>query len=132
MQFSENDLSKIVITTAIKIHRTLGPGLLESVYESVLYYELSTVQGFIVERQKVIPLQYNGLTLERSFVADLIIEGRLLLELKSVRRLEDAHKKQTLTYLRLTGLKLGLLINFNQALLKDGLVRIVNGLSDEE
>lgn len=132
MQFSENDLSKIVITTAIKIHRTLGPGLLESVYESVLYYELSTVQGFIVERQKVIPLQYNGLTLERSFVADLIIEGRLLLELKSVRRLEDVHKKQTLTYLRLTGLKLGLLINFNQALLKDGLVRIVNGLSDEE
>lgn len=90
------------------------------------------MQGFIVERQKVIPLQYNGLTLERSFVADLIIEGRLLLELKSVRRLEDAHKKQTLTYLRLTGLKLGLLINFNQALLKDGLVRIVNGLSDEE
>lgn len=127
---SENDLSRVVITAVIKIHRTLGPGLLESVYESVLYHELVVRQGFSVERQKVIPIVYESVRIGKGFVADLIVENKLLLELKSVKRLEDVHKKQTLTYLRLSGIKLGLLINFNEVLVKDGVTRIVNGLVD--
>ncbi|MBI2807658.1 MAG: GxxExxY protein [Planctomycetes bacterium] len=126
---SENDLSAIIVDAALKVHRTLGPGLLESVYESALALELRK-RGLTVEVQKEIPAFYEGVELGIGFRADLIINGLVLIELKSVETVKDVFKKTTLTYLRLTGLRLGLLMNFNEALLKDGIKRIVNGLPD--
>jgi len=124
---NENDLSKIVLDTAFEIHKGLGPGLLESVYEEVLAYEL-VLLGLFVERQKVIPIFWKGLDLDHGFKADLIVENKLLIELKSVESLNLAHYKQVITYLKLSELKLGLLLNFNEALLKDGIKRFVNNL----
>jgi len=124
---NENDLSKIVLDTAFEIHKSLGPGLLESVYEEVLAYEL-VLLGLFVERQKVIPIFWKGLDLDHGFKADLIVENKLLIELKSVESLNLAHYKQVITYLKLSELKLGLLLNFNEALLKDGIKRFVNNL----
>lgn len=128
MGYSENELSKIILGSCIKIHKTLGPGLLESVYESILFYELTEVEKLKVSRQKGIPVVYEDVKIDLGFRADLIIENKVLIELKSVEKLHDVHKKQTLTYLKLTDLKLGLLVNFNEALLKNGIVRIVNNL----
>jgi len=122
----ENQISSGIISASIAIHRTLGPGLLESVYEKILAHELSK-GGFIVEVQKTIPLIYGDLCIEDAFRADLVVNNQVLVELKSVRTLEPVHHKQVLTYLRLTGLKLGLLINFNAHLLKDGVARVING-----
>lgn len=113
----------------MKVHRTLGPGLLESVYEAALKLELRK-RGFTVEVQKEILAFYEGVELGCGFRADLIVNGLVLIELKSVEALSDVFKKQTLTYLRLTGLRLGLLMNFNEVLLKNGLKRIVNGLPE--
>ena len=124
---TENELSKIVVNTAFEIHQTLGPGLLESVYEEIMYFEL-TNQELMVDRQKPIPVYWKGIKMDIGFRADLIVENKVIVELKSVEMIAPVHFKQTLTYLRMTGLKLGLLINFNEALIKDGITRIANKL----
>jgi GxxExxY protein len=123
----ENYLSKIIVDTCFHIHVGLGPGLLESVYEEVLNYELCE-QGFKVKRQYPIPIIWENIKMEQGFRADLIVEDSVLIEIKSVSKIEPVHKKQVLTYIRLTDLKLGLLVNFNEALIKDGITRIVNNL----
>ena len=125
----ENEISGVVVDAALTVHRVLGPGLLESVYELALAYELSR-RGLRVERQVPIPVEYQGVPLGEGFRADLIIERKVLLELKSVEHLTALHRKQIQTYLRLTNLKLGLLINFGATLMKDGIVRCVNGLEE--
>jgi GxxExxY protein len=124
---TENYLSGIIVDTAFKIHFNLGPGLLESVYEEIMYFELQK-QGLHVERQKGIPVIWDNLKMELGFRADLIVEKKVIIELKSVDAIAPVHPKQLLTYLKITGLKLGLLINFNEPLIKDGLIRIVNNL----
>lgn len=111
------------------LHRELGPGLLESVYEAILAKEL-TSRGLCVERQVPVPIIYNGVQLDEGFRVDLMVERKLIVELKSVERLQPVHSKQLLTYLRLSGCRLGLLINFGENLLKDGLKRIANGLKE--
>lgn len=124
---NENDISKIIVDCCFKIHKQLGPGLLESVYEEILSYELLKC-GLKIERQKGIPVVYDGLKMELGFRADIIVESKVIVELKSIEAIAPVHSKQLLTYLKLTGLRLGLLINFNEALLKDGIKRIVNNL----
>lgn len=124
---TENEISKIVVDACYKIHYELGPGLLESVYEEILFYELTTI-GLNVERQKPIPLVWKEIKMEIGFRADLIVENKVVVELKSVESIAPVHPKQLLTYLKITGLKLGLLINFNEKLIKDGITRIVNNL----
>jgi GxxExxY protein len=124
---TENDLSGIIVDTCYNIHVELGPGLLESVYEEILYYELQK-RMLRVSRQKMIPVSWQGVTLAQGFRADLIVEDKVIVELKSVAAIAPVHKKQLLTYLRLTDLRLGLLINFNEALIKDGITRVVNRL----
>lgn len=110
----ENYLSKVIVDTCFHIHVGLGPGLLESVYEEVLFYELSQ-QGFKVKRQFPIPIVWQNIEMAQGFKADLIVEDCVIIEIKSVSKIEPVPKKQTLTYLKLTGLKLGLLVNFNEA-----------------
>jgi GxxExxY protein len=117
---SENEISKIVVDVSYKIYTKLGPGLLESVYEAILYYELSK-RGLNVERQKPISLDIG-------FRTDLIIENKVIIEIKSVEQITNVHPKQLLTYLKVTEMKLGLLINFNESLIKNGITRIVNNL----
>ena len=124
---TENELSKIVFDLGIKVHKVLGPGLLESAYEECLYYEM-TNYGLLVEKQKPIPLIYNEIKLEIGYRIDLLVEKKLVLEIKSVEALNDLHLAQILTYLKLSGCKLGLLINFNTVLLKNGIRRVVNQL----
>ncbi|MCB2195604.1 MAG: GxxExxY protein [Bacteroidetes bacterium] len=124
---TENELSKIIINTCYNIHVQLGPGLLESVYEEILFHELKN-QGLKVERQKAIPVIWKDIKMEIGFRADLIVENKVIIELKSVETIAPVHPKQLLTYLRITGIKLGLLINFNEKLIKDGIKRIVNNL----
>lgn len=124
---TEDQISHQVLQAALTIHRRLGPGLLESVYEEVLAYELSK-RELNFTCQEAIPLLYDSLSMAIAFRADLIIERKVIVELKAVETLLPVHRKQLLTYLRLTGLRLGLLINFNVPLLKDGFSRIVNGL----
>ena len=124
---TENQLSSIIVQCAYDIHVALGPGLLESVYEEVMFYKLQKSDLF-VERQKAVPVIFEEIKMELGFRADLIVEGKVIVELKSTDKLADVHYKQVLTYLRLTGLKLGLLINFNEALIKNGIHRIVNNL----
>ncbi|XOV66945.1 MAG: GxxExxY protein [Fluviicola sp.] len=124
---TENEIARIVFAKGLEVHREMGPGLLESAYEECLEYEL-TKSGAFVERQKSIPITYKGNTLERGFIVDMVINDKLLLELKSVRNIDPIHVAQTLTYLKLTNLCLGLLINFNVELFKNGVRRVVNGL----
>ena len=124
---TENEISLITVNTAYQIHYTLGPGLLESVYEEIMFYELSK-QGLIVERQKEIPIIWDELRMEIGFRADLIVENKVIVELKSVETVAPVHPKQLLTYLKVTGIKLGLLINFNEPYIKDGIPRIVNNI----
>jgi iron complex transport system substrate-binding protein len=122
-----DDITGAVVDAAVKIHKELGPGLLESVYEVVLARELER-RGFQVERQKPIRFEYDGMVFEEGFRTDLLIEGRVVVEIKSVENLAPVHSKQLLTYLRLMNLPVGLLINFGAATLKEGLHRIVNKL----
>jgi GxxExxY protein len=122
---TENDISNIVIGLAIKVHKALGPGLLESAYEETLFYEIKKA-GLKVEKQKPLPLIYEDVKLEIGYRIDLIIEDKLIIELKAVDSLNDVHLAQILTYLKLSNKKLGLLINFNVAKLKDGLKRVIN------
>src|SRR5262249_33140621 len=123
----ENELARLVVDAAFKVHTTLGPGLVESVYREVLKYELEK-RGLHVEKEVPIPVVYEGVKLDIGFRADLIIERLLVVELKSVEELANVHKKQLLTHLRLADKRLGLLINFNVELIKDGIKRVVNGL----
>ena len=125
----ENEIAKSIVDACFKIHTTLGPGLLESVYEMVLQRELQN-RGFRVVRQVLVPIAWEGLAFEEGFRADLIVNGLVMIELKSLERLAPVHAKQLLTYLKLTGLKLGLLVNFGEGRIKDGIKRIVNGLED--
>lgn len=124
---TENELSKIVFDCALKVHQALGPGLLESAYEECLYYELKQT-GLNVEKQKALPLVYEEVKLDVGYRIDIIIENKLILEIKSVEALNDVHFAQLLTYLKLTNCKLGMLINFNVTLIKNGIKRIVNNL----
>ena len=127
---NENQISRIVVDAALHVHKRTGPGLLESVYEVVLAHELKK-RGLKVQRQAPIPIRYDDLTFEEGFRADLLVEEIVIVELKSVEQLAPVHHKQVLTQLRLSNRRLGLLINFGEVLLKDGLHRIVNGLSDD-
>ena len=124
---SENELSNIIIGCAIKVHKTLGPGLLESTYEECLLYEIKKLD-LKVERQLILPLIYEDVKLASGFRIDMTVEDTIILELKSCEELNDIHLAQVLTYLRLSNCKLGLLINFNVTLLKDGIRRVVNNL----
>ena len=125
----ENQIAKTAVDAAIAVHRELGPGLLESVYEAVLAHELRE-RGLAVRTQVPVPVEYKGLRFEQGFRADVIVNDKLILELKSIESVTNAHKKQLLTYLRLTGMKLGLLLNFGEALMKNGITRTANGLED--
>lgn len=126
---TENDIAREVVDAALTVHRALGPGLLESVYEAALAYELRD-RGLQVQRQVPIPIRYRNVIFDEGFRADLIIDGKVIVEVKSVQRTAPVHGKQLLTYLRLTDLRLGLLVNFNVELIKDGLQRVVNGLDE--
>jgi GxxExxY protein len=123
---TENEIGEIVVDCAVKLHMRLGPGLLESVYETVLCYELQK-RGLSVQRQVPIPITYDNMLFTEGFRADLIVDGKVILELKSVEQVTKAHKKQLLTYLRLSGRKVGYLLNFGEALMKDGISRIISG-----
>ena len=124
----ENALAKLIVDVACRIHKELGPGLFESVYESVFDYELTNEYGLFVQRQPTLPVIWKEVKLDLGFKPDMIIENKVIIELKSVETVLPVHYKQLLTYLKLTGLKLGLLINFNEALIKNGIRRVVNGL----
>jgi GxxExxY protein len=124
---TENELSKHIVDVAFRVHNRIGPGLLESVYEEIMCFELNKL-GFIIDRQKVIPVIWDNLKMEIGFRADLIVDHKVIIEIKSVEIIAPVHCKQLLTYLKITGLKLGLLINFNEALIKEGITRIVNNL----
>ena len=126
---TENEISKLILDSAIDVHKELGPGLLESVYEVVLTHELQQ-RGLSVNRQVPIQIRYKDMIFAEAFRADLVVEEKVIVEVKSVEQVSEAHKKQVQTYLRLTGRKLGLLLNFGEALMKRGITRVVNGLED--
>ena len=124
---TENQLSEKIIGCAIQVHKSLGPGLLESAYQECLFYELKQL-GLFVEKQKPLPLIYKDVKLDIGYRLDLLVEKKVIVELKSVEALNDVHIAQMITYLKLSGCKLGLLINFNVLRLVDGLKRIANNL----
>jgi GxxExxY protein len=124
---SENDIATIIVDAAYQIHCRLGPGLLESVYARVLEYELKK-RGLSLRREVPIPLRYDEIEFDEGFRADMIVEEKVIVELKSVEEISPVHKKQLLTYLKLTNLKLGLLLNFGAPVIKKGIFRVVNGL----
>jgi len=126
---TENEIATMVVDAAITVHRELGPGLLESVYEMILAYELEQ-RGLRVSRQVPIAIDYKGMTFDAAFRSDVVVEEKVILELKSTEQLSEAHKKQVQTYLRLSGCKLGFLLNFGEALMKRGILRVVNGLEE--
>ena len=126
-EMQENEIGKSIIENAINIHREIGPGLLETVYEVILADQLQN-QGFKVNRQVAIPIEYRGIRFDEGFRADLIVENKIIIELKCVEKLNNSHKKQLLTYLRLTGIHLGYLLNFSESLMKHGIHRTVNRL----
>ena len=128
---TESEIGKHLVDLAVQIHRELGPGLLEIVYEAILAYELKR-QGIHVERQIPVAIKYRELRFNEAFRVDLFIENKVIVELKCVENLNYAHKKQLLTYLRLTETKLGYLLNFSEPLMKNGIVRIVNKLKEEQ
>jgi len=126
---TENEIGEEVVDAAFTIHRELGSGLLETVYEMILARELET-RGLEVQRQVPVPVEYHGMKFDEGFRADMIVEGKVILELKSVEKISPVHWKQLLTYLKLSGLKLGYLLNFGDAYIRDGIKRVVNGLED--
>jgi len=123
----ESQVTEVIIGCAIKVHRGVGPGLLESAYEACLFHELSKTD-LKIEKQKPLPLMYDDVKLDCGYRLDLLVEGKVIVEIKAVKALEEIHTAQLLTYLKLSGCRLGLLINFNVLLLKDGIKRIVNYL----
>jgi GxxExxY protein len=128
---SENEIAKQILDAAFVVHTKLGPGLLESVYEVVVAHELRK-KGLVVERQKPMPSTYDGVRFDEAFRSDLLVDSKVIVELKSVEALSALHAKQVLTQLRMSGLKLGLLINFGEAHLKNGIKRIINGKLDDD
>lgn len=129
MSVPENEISRRIIGAAIEVHRALGPGLLEGIYQQCLAHEL-TLRGLSFEREKPLPVQYKGIHLDCGYRVDLIVEGRVVVELKAVESLLPVHASQVLTYLKLTGCRLGLLINWNVPVLRDGIRRVVLGLDE--
>ena len=127
--FSENQIAQIVVDAAFHIHKELGPGLLESVYEVVLARDLEK-RGLTVVRQKPVPIIYDGVKFDEGFRADIVVQDKVLIELKSIEEIAQVHKKQLLTYLRLMDKRLGLLINFGTSMIKNGIFRVVNGLEE--
>lgn len=127
---TENEIAHRIMDASFHIHRELGPGLLESVYEVILAKRLTDL-GFTVERQQPMAIRFEGITFDEGFRADLVVEKKVIVELKSIEKLQAVHAKQLLTYLRLSDCRLGLLINFGEFLLKDGFKRVVNGIDDE-
>lgn len=125
----ENEIGKIAVDSAVQIHRELGPGLLETVYEIVLAKELER-RGLKIKRQVSVPIVYRDIRFDEGFRADILVEDKVILELKSLDQIAKVHSKQVLTYLRLTGLQLGFLLNFGSPLMKDGISRVVNGLPE--
>ena len=128
---TENEIAKIVVDAAYKIHKHFGPGLHESVYEICLAHELKK-RGLVVERQVIVSVQYDSITFDEAFRADILIEGTVILEIKAVEEIRRIHKKQLLTYLRLTDMRLGIVINFDSEYIRDGLARVVNGLRESQ
>jgi len=128
---TENEISQIVIDCALKVHKALGPGLLESAYEECLFFELKKY-GLLVEKQKGLPLVYEGIKLDVGYRIDIIVENKFIIEVKSVEALNEVHLAQVLTYLKLSNCKLGLLINFNVKLIKNGIKRVINGTLEKE
>ncbi|PKM43092.1 MAG: GxxExxY protein [Gammaproteobacteria bacterium HGW-Gammaproteobacteria-1] len=128
---TEDEIGRAIVDVAVQIHREIGPGLLESVYEVLLAHELRQ-RGLRVERQVPIPVMYKGLTFDEGFRADIVVESRVIIELKCVEKLHNAHKKQLLTYLRLADKRLGYLLNFSEALMKQGITRTVNRFNEAE
>lgn len=128
---TENEIARKILDAAFLVHTKLGPGLLESVYEVVLAHELRKT-GIKVERQRPMPITYDGLLFEEGYRADLLVESKVIVELKSVAAISAAHSKQVLTQLRLSELKLGLLINFGEPHLKNGIKRIINGQLEDD
>jgi GxxExxY protein len=126
---NENEIASLLVDTAVNLHKKLGSGLLESVYEVVLMNQLSK-KGLHIQRQVSIPIEFEGEPFDEGFRVDLFIEGKLIIELKSVEKITQVHKKQLLTYLKLTNTKLGFILNFGAELMKDGIVRIINGILD--
>lgn len=124
---TENELSNIVFNAGLKIHRKFGPGLFEHVYEECLFYELQKA-GLFVEKQKLLPIIYEELKIENAYRLDIIVENKLILEVKAVEYINPVHKAQLLTYLKMTNCKLGMLINFQADYFKSGVQRVVNGL----
>jgi GxxExxY protein len=124
---TENEIAKTIFESGLKVHRNLGAGLLESSYEECLFYELQKI-GLKIEKQKALPLIYETVKLDAGYRIDLLVENKVVVEIKSVESLNDLHLAQILTYLKLSGCKLGLLINFNTVLFKNGVKRVVNGL----
>jgi GxxExxY protein len=129
MELNENKISSVIVDTAVNLHKKLGPGLLESVYEVILMKLLSKT-GLNVQRQVSVPIEYEGEFFDEGFRIDLFVEGKVIIELKSVEKITGVHKKQLLTYLKLTNTKLGFIINFGAEVMKEGIFRIVNGLSE--
>jgi GxxExxY protein len=123
----ENEIGKCIVDSAVQVHRETGPGMLETVYEVILAHQLRQ-RGFQVERQVAIPIEYRGLKFDEGFRADLIVENKVIVELKCAEKLNNAHRKQLLTYLRLTEMHLGYLLNFSESLMKNGITRMVNRL----
>jgi len=123
---TENEIGTILIGTCIDLHKKLGPGLLESVYEIILYHTLRK-KGLKVQKQVPVPIVFEGLKFDEAFRADLVLQNKVIVELKSIETVNNAHKKQLLTYLKLTNIKLGYLINFGEERLKDGITRTING-----
>jgi len=126
---TENEIGKIIVDSALAVHRALGPGLLETVYEITLAHELKK-RGLLIRRLVPVRIEYDGIQFDEGFRADLIVNDLVIIELKSVESVHRVHKKQLLTYLRLSGKRLGYLINFGEELIKDGISRIVNGAED--
>jgi len=126
---TENEIGKMIVDVAVKVHQALGPGLLESVYEVVMAHKLRE-RGLGVDRQVPIPIEFEGIRFDEGFRADLVVEKKVIVELKSVEKVTPAHKKQIQTYLRPTGCKLGYLLNFGEALMKHGITRAVNNLEE--
>jgi GxxExxY protein len=127
---SENEIARIIVDAAYKVHVALGPGLLESVYEAALEYELMK-RGLKVNRQVILPVIYESVRIDEGYRADLIVEGKVIVELKSVEQVAPVHKKQLLTYLRLADKRSGLLIDFGDALIKNGITRVANRLPEQ-
>lgn len=125
----ENEIAKTIVDAAFHVHRTIGPGLLESAYEAIMVHELRR-RGLVVEMQVPVPVVYESVRLDAGFRADLIVEDAVIVELKSIEKVAPVHKKQLMTYLRLAEKRLGLLINFGEELIKDGITRVVNGMPD--